>query len=308
MSTSYRCPHCNERDLSSRNAYSQHVNTCITYYGVSTEESNNEDSEMILDMSLSSDEFNCEERPSVQEEREREREPASGSEMIEDLFDNNDYATGLPSASGSEMIDDLFESDDYAADISVSLEDIRNIPERLEETLSESLRIENLNYESLRNKESDVKNLQNEVSDIESLQNEDSDVERESSRNEDSNIKEFPNEAYADLMTLVTKNNLNNKAGNAIIKFFNKHSDLSISPLPKSIEAGRKYMDKMNLSSHHKHKILEHNNKEYFIYYWPILKCIENLLSNPEISQLFVYNYKKLVVNINTDASILYIK
>ncbi|RHZ45893.1 hypothetical protein Glove_645g25 [Diversispora epigaea] len=55
------------------------------------------------------------------------------------------------------------------------------------------------------------------------------------------NIKEFPNEAYADLMALVIENNLNNKAGNAIIKFFNKHSDLSqLSPLPKNIETGRK--------------------------------------------------------------------
>src|SRR3990170_4191159 len=32
---------------------------------------------------------------------------------------------------------------------------------------------------------------------------------------------EFPNEAYADLMILVTQHKLNNKASNAIIKFFN---------------------------------------------------------------------------------------
>ncbi|RHZ85687.1 hypothetical protein Glove_62g28 [Diversispora epigaea] len=49
-------------------------------------------------------------------------------------------------------------------------------------------------------------------------------------------IKEFPNEAYTDLMTLVTKHNLSNKAGNSIIKIFNRHSDLSQSPLPKNIE------------------------------------------------------------------------
>jgi hypothetical protein len=46
----------------------------------------------------------------------------------------------------------------------------------------------------------------------------------------------FPNEAYSDLMALVTKNKLNNKTGNAIIKFFNKHANLVTSPLPKSIE------------------------------------------------------------------------
>src|SRR5271170_6310067 len=46
----------------------------------------------------------------------------------------------------------------------------------------------------------------------------------------------YPNKAYADLMTLVTKYNLSNKIGNAIIKFFNKHSNLNTSPLLKSIE------------------------------------------------------------------------
>jgi len=49
------------------------------------------------------------------------------------------------------------------------------------------------------------------------------------------NLSNFPNEAYADLMTLVLKNNLSNSIGNEIISFFNKHSNLSISPLPKNI-------------------------------------------------------------------------
>src|SRR5438034_5804788 len=40
---------------------------------------------------------------------------------------------------------------------------------------------------------------------------------------------EFLNEAYKDLM-------LNNKAGNDIIRFFNKHLNLTKSPLPKNIE------------------------------------------------------------------------
>jgi hypothetical protein len=108
-------------------------------------------------------------------------------------------------------------------------------------------------------------------------------------------IREFPNEAYADLMTLVIENNLSNKAGNAIIKFFNKHSDLSQSlPLPKNIETGRKFMNKMNISqlSYSKHRILIHNDQEYFIYYRPIKNCIENLLSNPEISENFLFNYE----------------
>lgn len=111
------------------------------------------------------------------------------------------------------------------------------------------------------------------------------------------NVMEFPNEAHADLMGLVIKHNLNNKAGNAIIKFFNKHSGLSISPLPKNIEAGRKRMDMMSIHklSHSKHCIAEYN-KKYFIYYRPIKSCIENLLSNPEIIKNFVYKYQSLQV------------
>ncbi|RHZ72689.1 hypothetical protein Glove_241g51 [Diversispora epigaea] len=261
MSTSYKCSYCNIRYFSNRNSYSQHVNRCINLYDVSTEESNTEVSE-VTDMLLDNDDFNrIEERQSVQE--------------IENL------------PSGSE-ITDLFEYGDYDADASVLLEVISNIPERFEEIL----------FESSRNEDSDVENLQNEDSNIERLQNEDLDVRSESSRNEDSDVEEFPNESYTDLMTLVTKYNLNNKAGNAIIKFFNKHSNLSISSLPKNIETGRKYMDKMNLSRllYYKHHILVHNNKEYFINYQPVIKCIENLLSNPEISQLFVYDYKKLEI------------
>ncbi|RHZ54051.1 hypothetical protein Glove_431g41 [Diversispora epigaea] len=190
------------------------------------------------------------------------------SEVTDMLLDNDDFnhieerqsVQEIENLLSGSEITDLFEYDDYDADASVSLEVIN--------------------------------------SNIERLQNEDLDVRSESSRNEDSDVEEFPNESYADLIILVTKYNLNNKAGNAIIKFFNKYSNLSISPFPKNIETGRKYMDKMNLSRllYYKHRILVHNNKEYFINYQPVIKCIENLLSNLEIFQLFMYNYKKLEI------------
>ncbi|RHZ71100.1 hypothetical protein Glove_262g2 [Diversispora epigaea] len=63
-------------------------------------------------------------------------------------------------------------------------------------------------------------------------------TENESEESEKSELaeEEFPNNTYADLMTLVIQHNLNNKAGNAIIRFFNKHSNLLTSPLPKNIE------------------------------------------------------------------------
>ncbi|GET52140.1 hypothetical protein GLOIN_2v1783703 [Rhizophagus irregularis DAOM 181602=DAOM 197198] len=59
----------------------------------------------------------------------------------------------------------------------------------------------------------------------------------------------FPNDAYNDLMLLVTKYKINNKGGNEIIRFFNKHSNLTESPLPKNIEQGRAFMNNMQFSN-----------------------------------------------------------
>ena len=47
-------------------------------------------------------------------------------------------------------------------------------------------------------------------------------------------------------MLLVTKNKLSNVTGNEIISFFNKHSNLSISSLPKNIQQVHIFMDNMN--------------------------------------------------------------
>ncbi|RHZ51433.1 hypothetical protein Glove_478g112 [Diversispora epigaea] len=184
------------------------------------------------------------------------------SEVTDMLLDNDDFnrieerqsvqeIENLP--SGSE-ITDLFEYGDYNADVSVSLEVISNIPEHFEEILSESLQNEDLDVEN-------------------------SDVRSESSRNEDLDVEEFPNESYADLITLVTKYNLNNKTAMQLSNFL-----ISIPIYP--------FLPFLKIS-----KLAEmHNNKEYFINYQPVIKCIENLLSNPKISQLFVYDNKKLKI------------
>ncbi|RHZ58162.1 hypothetical protein Glove_375g49 [Diversispora epigaea] len=111
-------------------------------------------------------------------------------------------------------------------------------------------------------------------------------------------------------MALVIENNLNNKAGNAIIKFFNKHSDLSqLSPLPKNIETGRKFMDKINISqwSYSKYCVFTHNNQDYFVHYRSIKNCIKNLLSNPDILKnlMFRYENSKAERSISNHANIL---
>jgi len=109
---------------------------------------------------------------------------------------------------------------------------------------------------------------------------------------------DFPNEAYADLMALVTKYNLSNATGNAIIKFFNKHANLSTSPLPKSIKQGREYMDNMNLPTltFTKTCVINYNNNEYYLHHRSLINCIKNILSIPDISKNFALTFEKLKV------------
>lgn len=111
---------------------------------------------------------------------------------------------------------------------------------------------------------------------------------------------EFPNDSYKDLMILVTKHKLNNKAGNDIIRFFNKHSNLTKSPLPKNIEKGRAFMNNMNFSNLEfcKVHITNHGGKDYYLYYQNLIKCIKNILSVPNITQDFALSYENYEVNI----------
>jgi hypothetical protein len=111
---------------------------------------------------------------------------------------------------------------------------------------------------------------------------------------------EFPNDAYKDLMILVTKHKLNNKAGNDIIRFFNKNSNLTKSPLPKNIEKGREFMDNMKISNLEFSKVLitNHGGKNYYLYYQDLIQCVKNILSVPNITQDFALSYENYEVNV----------
>ena len=118
----------------------------------------------------------------------------------------------------------------------------------------------------------------------------------------------YPNEAYADLMTLVTKYKLNNTAGNAIIKFFNKHANLNISPLPKSIEKGRKYMDNMNIPNltYDNTCVIKYNDKDYYLYHRSIINCVKHILSSTDISTHFTQKFERLEVINNFNCNLHY--
>src|ERR1044071_9860670 len=99
--------------------------------------------------------------------------------------------------------------------------------------------ISNISHEDILEESDDIlEDSEKESEDILLEESEDILEESEGILEEPEIHTEFPNEAYADLMVLVTQHKLNNKAGNAIIKFFNKHSNLTTSPLPKNIERG----------------------------------------------------------------------
>ena len=99
-------------------------------------------------------------------------------------------------------------------------------------------------------------------------------------------------------MVLVTSFRLSNKADNAIIRFFNKHLNLSKSPLPKNIESGRMFMNNMKYSNLEFEKtcVLSHNNREYFLYSRHIIHCIKNILDVPEITKDFALSFEKYEV------------
>ena len=109
---------------------------------------------------------------------------------------------------------------------------------------------------------------------------------------------DYSNEVYGDLMSLVTKHKLSNATGNAIIKFFNKHTNLNTSSLSKSIEKECKYMDNMNLLTLTFTKTLVKNykNKEYYLHHRSLINCIKNILSISDISQNFALTFEKLEV------------
>uniref|UniRef100_A0A8H3WVG9 Zn-finger domain-containing protein n=1 Tax=Gigaspora margarita TaxID=4874 RepID=A0A8H3WVG9_GIGMA len=116
-----------------------------------------------------------------------------------------------------------------------------------------------------------------------------------SSDDENQEYDEFPNKAYADLMILVTKYKLSNTAGNAIISFFNKHSNHSKSPLPKNIKQEKLFMNNMKSNlSYKKTKVLDYDNTEYCLYHMPLMSCIQNILEIFDISQTFALEYEEL--------------
>ena len=68
-------------------------------------------------------------------------------------------------------------------------------------------------------------------------------------KNRPERIANWPNDAYREFMELIIDNNISNKTGDKIIKFFNKHSKLATFPLPKSTRNGKDYLNQISSPS-----------------------------------------------------------
>ena len=88
---------------------------------------------------------------------------------------------------------------------------------------------------SLEDKFEDILELSEELENVLEL-SEESEIIEEFKDLEFETCLEFSNDAYKNLILLVTKHKLNNKVSNDIICFFNKHLNLTKSPLLKNIE------------------------------------------------------------------------
>ncbi|RHZ78520.1 hypothetical protein Glove_162g86 [Diversispora epigaea] len=274
----FECPFCN-RVLSSRSAYSQHVKRCSENYD-SSSSSSSEEIQNEFDIITPEQDDNSEDNRNNEIIYISDDEPMFSSRSNETSDIMQVEIDELPQSMNSLTFEE-FASIRYEEPAS------REPEFETDESKSKSDETET---ETESESKSDKTEFESDKTDNESDESEES----ESAEEETETIPKFPNNTYSDLMTLIIQHNLNNKAGNAIIRFFNKHSNLPTSPLPKNIEQGRKLMDRMKLINllNKEKVILKYNNKDYIIYYRPIINCIKNILSIKDIHKYITFNFK----------------
>ncbi|RHZ49553.1 hypothetical protein Glove_519g42 [Diversispora epigaea] len=251
----FECPFCN-RVLSSRSAYSQHVKRCSENYD-SSSSSSSEEIQNEFDIITPEQDDNSEDNRNNEIIYISDDEPMFSSRSNETSDIMQVEIDELPQSMNSLTFEE-FASIRYEEPAS------REPEFETDESKSKSDETET---ETESESKSDKTEFESDKTDNESDESEES----ESAEEETETIPKFPNNTYSDLMTLIIQHNLNNKAGNAIIRFFNKHSNLPTSPLPKNIEQGRKLMDRMkliNLLNKEKTNNNRNYNEQYTSNWW----------------------------------------
>ena len=163
-----------------------------------------------------------------------------------------------------------------------------------EDTNSET---EDINFETEDNSEDSETKIQLPINlepdfDLEDLQGASLDdaLNTNEEKNKSETTVKWPNDAYYDFMELMVENNISNKTGDKIIKFFNKHSNLKNSPLPKSAKSGKDYLNQINSPSvDFKEKVvITYEEVDFKLYYRPIFRAIQVLLQRPKVADNFV--------------------
>jgi hypothetical protein len=286
--SSIKCSFC-DRTFASRNGLSKHMSKCVLFADdedrIIAKHSETIDKNQILVNSIEQD------RLEIQHIK-LDRKFSAKKILFKDInFHNtsqsfNEINTFESDFAGpSNLSDDNFS--EHFADMSFELDDNTNPSNNFDI---------NSNSNILNNFENTLQDYREPSEEISVNAEISEDIQNYSSDdNFNQEYDNFPNEAYADLMVLVTKYKLSNTASNAIISFFNKHSNHTISPLPKNITQGKIFMNNMKSNLlYKKTKVLDYNNSEYFLYHMPLISCIKNILEVPDISQNFALEYEEL--------------
>jgi hypothetical protein len=123
--------------------------------------------------------------------------------------------------------------------------------------------------------------------------------------NPDNLYQNFPSGEYAEFMHMMTKFHVQNPLANAFIRFFNKYSNRDDNPLPSSLQAGREFMENLQLPNFgwRRESIFEYKEKEYIFEYRTVLDGIHQILTNKDITKEFIFKY-----SLSTkDVSIIYL-
>lgn len=104
------------------------------------------------------------------------------------------------------------------------------------------------------------------------------------------NLPLWPSETYKEFMTAVTQYRLSDAAGDSMLRIIKRHCT---EPLPGSTRKGRIYMDQMDIKNlNFKTKTLrEFEGETYQLQYRPIFDAIKSIISNPDLSKYFLFDY-----------------
>ena len=99
---------------------------------------------------------------------------------------------------------------------------------------------------------------------------------------------DYPNEAYKGFVKIIEKHGLSNKAGDAIIRWFNKEAFRVDNPLPKSSQSAREYMLQFKTPNMNFQKELigNFNGIEYYLEYRHISEALRELLMNSNLVEI----------------------